>query len=644
MTQKVTPQSVERLPVTCVSETTHVSQIEWSGETMYKIDRDELLAWIAETLARDSVSPSWLGYDQIMGWILLDRLIHGNMNAHGDVLLTFIKLSDLTLVYIKKSVWNSGYVQLYRTFLEKFKKSEFPQECESAIKAHLLVWIEKRTLILDSVNIQVRDSDSEYRSSTDRVSQVAAHLTKEKLSHEFFSPAISNVDISLCLAWSNIRMGPENELLNSLKALGERDACRLISARQAELVTLTYLRKLGRDVSDVSISQLDEKSDQRWKDFDIDAGYPIDVKNARGSYAGNTHFLEHCVARFKADRKTLAEVKIFGVISEYQNKIGYAKDGGTTVTLLGEVDFSSIEKLKQWFFSRFNGMFDLSGLWNEKYLPGWLYEFPEDHYPERAEAKELATELVSRDQPKTPDSKALPGWVPVIAGSIDSARQDVYEPRVQKIIKDLRSLVACNGITLRAIYLYLMGCTLEAVVKGMNPSQTIVDVTEVARFYSRGKESWLGVADPCGYMKALVGVASQLGDNLLASKRKFVAFRLVHPYILKGVEDNGSVLSVVAYCGGWQSDPVVKCAYAPLLIGVHKHCSECGRLVCSECGFCFKSCSKCAPRQTRFIKQRSNIDHEATDFETPVESEDPPGNLPEEYWESLYSSEPQLSK
>lgn len=59
-------------------------------------------------------------------------------------------------------------------------------------------------------------------------------------------------------------------------------------------------------------------------------------------------------------------------------------------------------------------------------------------------------------------------------------------------------------------------------------------VTEVTRFRSRGKESWLGVADPCGYLNALVGMANLLGMNLLASKKKFVAFRLAHPYILKG--------------------------------------------------------------------------------------------------------------
>jgi len=180
-----------------------------------------------------------------------------------------------------------------------------------------------------------------------------------------------------------------------------------------------------------------------------------------------------------------------------------------------------------------------------------------------------------------------------------------------------------------------MGCTLEAVINEVNPSQTIVKVTEVTRFRSRGKESWLGVADPCGYLNALVGMANLLGTNLLASKKKFVAFRLAHPYILKGVEDNGNILSVVAYCGGWQSEPVVKCGYAPLVIGVHQHCSECGRLICSECGFCFKTCSKCVPRQTRFAKHRSNTDDDADDFEPSAPGSDIPGDLPDEYWASL---------
>lgn len=599
------------------------------------LNRDQFFTWISETLAKNSVAPSWLGYDAVMGWILLDRLIRGNTNTSGDAQLTFVKLSDLTLAHIKKSVWNSGEILFYRAYLSRFNQSTFPQVCERDVHAQLLSWLEKRQSILDTTNIQIRDFDSDFPTPTDKISRIAAHLSREKIPRKFASPPLGNEDISLCLAWSNTIGVPANQLQNRLKALGEWDACRLISARQAELVTLKYLRSLGYEASDVSLSQLSEMSDQRWKDFDIDAGYPIDVKNARGSYSADNHFLEHCVARFKADRKTHLEVKIFGAISEYQNKIDRAQEGGATVTLLGEVGFSSIQNLVQWFSSRFSGIFDLSGLWNEKSLPGWLYEFPNDHYSERAEARELATELVSTDQSEGSEFKALPGWVCVISESIDTIRLESFEPEVRRIIIDLRSLIECDGITLRAIYLYIMGCTLEAVINEVNPSQTIVKVTEVTRFRSRGKESWLGVADPCGYLNALVGMANLLGMNLLASKKKFVAFRLAHPYILKGVEDNGNVLSVVAYCGGWQSEPVVKCGYAPLVIGVHQHCSECGRLICSECGFCFKTCLKCVPRQTRFAKHRSNTDDDGDDFEPSASGSDIPGDLPDEYWASL---------
>ena len=82
---------------------------------------------------------------------------------------------------------------------------------------------------------------------------------------------------------------------------------------------------------------------------------------------------------------------------------------------------------------------------------------------------------------------------------------------------------------------------------------------------------------------------------------KFDNFRFNIKGILQGREKNEKFYTpIIAYCGGY-IDKKGPCGFSPLIIGKHKLCQRCNKLICPKCDFCSNNCSRYIKRK-EFIK------------------------------------------
>jgi hypothetical protein len=396
------------------------------------------------------------------------------------------------------------------------------------------------------------------------------------------------MDTKLCLAWGNIKVGAtlqSKELQqHMLQRLGIHESCRLLSARAAERIVATYFRDLGKDVQDMSLQQLSGRTND-WKYFDLQvADRYIDVKNSRKSPGGSEHYVEHCVPHFKRNRADRKDVAIFGVVSPYLTDPSKYFDGTFEAIVLGEVNVQDVRQLFRWARSRFGHSLDLAGIWGSGYLPGWIFEYPSEHYPGRSDAiASLPTWVSQMLQAGTP-FKELPKWQHIFCEYVNYIQQEsVCERRIRD---DLKSIQSTIGISRRSIYVYAMGLAIQALERDESPA---VDLSTLQMFLDMPVGSGpFGLDDPLQYVTSLIDSLLEICSEILRQRLQLIAFRLTHPSILHGVLKNGMHVRLLAYCGGTINN--VKCGTTPLVFGRHSTCQQCKYLICPKCGNCSDSC------------------------------------------------------
>lgn len=422
------------------------------------------------------------------------------------------------------------------------------------------------------------------------------------------SASLEAEDVSLCLAWEGLEVRPTSRF-NAARlmqtSLSNYDACRLLSARAAERAAMTYYKQLGFSVADVSISQL-QKADDRWKDFDLMAcEAALDVKNARKSFTSPDTYVEHCVPRFKLDRKTAAEVSIVGVLSDYLRSAEEIIDGGGKCQILGQVNVSEIRKLYRWMRSRFGSLLNLDGLWNQGFLPGWIFEYPDEQYKDRRGLRARVKELLDVFQKfGIHDGSDLPGWLLGIESSHAAIRSLCMSSQQKKLLNDLASLEGSVGIKRPSLYLYAMGFVLEAMLDGDDPAEALEALASTL-FAGTEKATPLCLVDTQHYIENLIRMLIEVCAEARRQQLRFQAFQMPHPAILKGRRSDGHWMTLIAYCGGWLEEPFrVKCGASPLFFGRHEVCPACGRLVCDACGFCTEGCGMYLQRRQKIAQHR----------------------------------------
>ena len=467
-------------------------------------------------------------------------------------------------------------------------------EVASVVVLQVVIPEEARNAILLMMDVHALASDLQFVATSAEQSPVST---------------ISAIDAELCLNWSDIVLPPSGSkdqlIWDRLSEIDRYRQCQLLSARTAELVMQHYYRELGFQVEDVSSQQILQASDD-WKSFDLlVSGRCIDVKNARESLNGQGYFVEHCVPRFKQTRTAGKNVVIAGVLSTYFPDPAVYREQMKPAIVLGEVDVEDVRGLYRWARHRFGPRLDLKGIWDMGFLPGWIFEYPPEHYPLRSRAIESITALVWRLVEAGAFGNRLPGWVLLLCKDDGLIRSLPLDERKRKLVDDLRSMSASVGVTRRSLYVYAMGLSLEALVQGTSPLEDLTALLELINLPATEKTDsrTLGLQDPMAYVTTIVETMSAIAVKLLDSQIVLTGFRLSHPAILKGVCADGSILTLLAYCGGWQEYPIrAKCGTTPLTIANDAHCPECGHLICHNCGHCSNSCSLCKPRQIEVVR------------------------------------------
>lgn len=416
-------------------------------------------------------------------------------------------------------------------------------------------------------------------------------------------PGLEARDVALCFAWANRRHpGALADLgVDSLVAsIGEYEAARLLSARAAELAAAAYYRTLGCSVIDISITQL-ANNDNQWKDFDLLVdGQPIDVKNARRSFSSPDSYVAHCVPRFKLARNSGAEVTVLGVLSRYAEAQEVFYDPGK-LQILGEVKVGDIRLLYRWAIGRFGNLINLDALWKPEYQPGWAFEYREAHYSNRTEAIDQLCKTIAHEQYAIAD---VPRWVLPLVGLESFPAASTLEPGEQRVLADFCTLRAEVGYCRSSLFVGAMGLLLESMARSTSV-EPVAGALQGLLFQSSTTASPLGLIDTQNYVVGLINMIRSIQQESVRRQLKFVAFRMTHPSILRGQVENGTWLTLVAYCGGWRSTPVkTMCGAAPLALGVNEPCPECGHLICKDCGYCSNNCSLVQARQAKPMDQQ----------------------------------------
>jgi hypothetical protein len=422
-------------------------------------------------------------------------------------------------------------------------------------------------------------------------------------------PSLAAQDYVLCLAWAGVKdapvLAPTRAVL--IEKLGHYEAGKLESARAAELCMSTYYTDLGNVVEDVSISQLTQ-GESRWMDYDLRVGdKPIDVKNARRSFSSPDSYVEHAVPAFKLARGSGKEVSIGGVLSDYL--CGSTPEGklGRSVRILGEVRLTYLQGLLRWMQKRFGAILDLEKVWKPDFQAGWVFEYPSEHYPERADAIARIPDFLRSAVDAHVPRKAFIGWLTTLhPGKSNHEMRFLTSPH-KRIRADLRHLAREVGLARPGIYLYVMGFVLEAMA-GRLPISDVESVLRnsiFARFGGDCISKPLGLEDPQGYVARLLDALLSIYKEVLRRNLIFASFKLTHPEILRGVTHDTTWLTLLAYCGGWRQRTLrVKCGTTPLILGIHEPCDSCGYLVCPNCGCCKRDCPEGNDRQNRIRDQR----------------------------------------
>ena len=377
------------------------------------------------------------------------------------------------------------------------------------------------------------------------------------------------------------------------------ELCRLLSARLAEKVVTEFYRDLGSEVKDVAKTQL-EANEGVWKLGDIIVdGQLVDVKNARRSFSVPNRYSEQFVKSWK--RNNDADVTIVGTLSPYVTKDGFLNSAASEetppddyemigdVSVLGEVSVSKLRNLSLWCDAQFSGALTVDLTGSSTFLPSWVFEYPANYYLEKhANAAELIDRVIG-EAPQSlvhllPKPWALLSAKESVATRVLTTNEELFIWRLLKSDNSKRSL------SRPFIFVAILGSVLQGYIS--EGPKISVDAWRSLLFGGIFEDEFpLGLHDPLGQIAELLDVLDTISRSRTANLKSFQFFKLNGPNILSGQKRSGEWVTLVAFCGGWKSNPTVKCGKTPLVIGKTTNCQQCGKLVCPECKHCSNGCA-----------------------------------------------------
>ena len=169
--------------------------------------------------------------------------------------------------------------------------------------------------------IQKTNEDQQKLMDIKRFSGLSEKAMNPNVRAHFPLPELDEYDIQLIGEWCTLLNNLDRSSLIELIKTDSKakwESGRLLSARSAEKIArYFYQNNYGKEVKDVSITQIDKNKKSDWRKYDLDVeGLHVDVKNSRRSQKSKDRYTEHCIPQFKRSREN-QNVTISGVLSPY---------------------------------------------------------------------------------------------------------------------------------------------------------------------------------------------------------------------------------------------------------------------------------------------------------------------------------------
>lgn len=441
---------------------------------------------------------------------------------------------------------------------------------------------------------------------------------------------------------------------------------QMLSARAAEKAAAQLYRKAGAEVEDVAVSQLN-RSGMDWitHDLIVDQTLPVDVKNSRRPINSKGFYVEHTIPRFKVTRGG-ADVRIAGVLSPYLQRRYIEKPRSAWFTIddivfLGETSRRIVDDLIKKYSS---AHFEVRR-GDERMFPNWVFGYPERWYPGLKERVRQCVDMCCAVPAEhwryifSPHEgrRVVPAFcamgVPLPAPLEDrlSTAQAAFYRKLQRNLQGIP--------TVPDIFLLVLSDFVQAIVDDRQdyaPSDyNDVLFPQFSRFAAIASDALLmedssfplGAIDPLHLVSGLVQTLNTLWENRIEmALMGFTNFRFAGLGLLQARrEKDAEWTTILAYCGGteYQKDgdgkvslseagrpiPKGKCGFSPLILGEHKTCPSCRKLVCSECDFCSAGCRDEAMRE--LVRGRHSADksrQESRSIDNGQKFEAPPWEFP----------------
>ena len=410
---------------------------------------------------------------------------------------------------------------------------------------------------------------------------------------DFPLPVLNEDDIQLVEKWCKYSLDRKSLVEDESKdwKLG-----RLLSARSAEKIAMDFYQNYGKEVKDISITQIDENNNSDWSDYDLNVdGLPVDVKNSRRSQKSKDRYTEHCIPSFKNTRRTNQEVRIAGVFSPYlwafellDKPIEHHQD--REIQFLGETTIEKQQALK----IEFNDLvyFSEPSLSSKYFLPPWVFDYPEYVYTERdnvlKELKGFSNLALLKDKPDL---------IPVaIAASIDLTKildKEALDHWKWCFLDQLSNRIERYGLSLPFLFLSILEHFLDMAMAASPKTVSDFKPEKYREFlFCKELNKPLGIYDPLKTIDALIETLGVLWTAENELIRKLRVFRLISFNMLQGKSNQYENLwtTLIAYCGGRLPDGSA-CGKNPLVLGESELCEHC-KLICPDCRFCCKKCEE----------------------------------------------------
>lgn len=394
---------------------------------------------------------------------------------------------------------------------------------------------------------------------------------------------------------------------------------KLLSARMAEKVVITFLTEAGYSCEDVSLLQVTNPNTTNWKLFDIKAGDRyFDVKNTRRSNNKKDVYSEVYVPKLKETKGGLC-IEIIGTLSPYRRPKNlldhreyiFKKEELPYVEVLGVISANQLSSIKKQFSIKNFFEIDLvrnfrSHCGNQKnknkfFIPPWCFDTKELYQP-----NPLNIQLMNIYFSELGSFIDFPG-INAIALCLSFGKNPMFynlplENWQEMFINKVLSWKNSNVPTLPYIYLSIMSHFLDmAKHKDKHPSFSPEKYKEMV-FLSSNQKMPLFTFDPLSTVSSLIDAFSKIWDWDMETHffEGFSFFNLRSSYVLRGNHTRlQKEVTILAYCGGWlpENKP---CDVNPLVLGVNMVCEDCGKLICNKCGFCKKGCGLNSDKQEGF--------------------------------------------